>query len=220
MTDTRTDPPKITVYEALTRIIADLPGIGKEGRGPADQGRYAYRGIEQITSHVSVLLAKHGVVVVPSATVLSHIGAPGMKETWTDITLQVAWTIVGPDGSIMPAQTIGIGRDSGDKGANKAMSQAYKYLWLDLLCIADTKDDSDGADYSAGVAPDPPAFVKTAGMLAFDRIAGRTSETQAALRALKAEDRFKGRKLIVADLDANPEWLAAVEAVLDADEAS
>lgn len=207
------DPAVIPVYAALTRIIAELPAIGKDSRGPKDQGSYAYRGIETITGHVQPLLAKHGVVVVPSARVVSQAPSPGMKETWQDVTLEVEWTIVGPDGSTMTARTVGIGRDSGDKQCNKAMSQAYKYLWLDLLCIADSKDDSDGADYSADVAPPPPAPPKTAGMLVFDRLAGQSPETQAALRARKAD--FTDAKLTAASFDANDEWLDAAVYILD-----
>lgn len=202
-----------TVYQALTEIIKELPGIGKGGTGPKDQGGYKYRGIEQITSHVSVLLAKHGVVVIPSATLISDGPAPGMKESWTRVILQVDWTIVGPDGSTMPARTIGIGHDSGDKGSNKAMSQAYKYLWLDLLCIADTKDDSDGADYSTGVRAEPVPVPDTEGV----RLARRLREPMSAA----SKDRLKeiaanyGFKLIAADLDEHPEFANEVRLILD-----
>ena len=37
------------VVEALARVMRDLPAIGKGGRASAQQGGYAYRGIEQIT---------------------------------------------------------------------------------------------------------------------------------------------------------------------------
>jgi hypothetical protein len=144
-----------TVHHAITAVIAEMPAIGKEGRGPSDQGGYAYRGIEQITREVQPLLAKHGLVFVPKARLESWGPAPGMRDNWTDVVLSVEWTIVGPDGSTLTAQTIGIGRDSGDKGANKAMTQAFKYLLLDLFCVADAKDDSDGADYSAGHRGEP-----------------------------------------------------------------
>jgi len=199
-----------TVYQALTEIIKELPGIGKDGKGPADQGRYAYRGIEQITSHVSVLLAKHGVVVIPSATLISDTHAPGMKDAWTRIILQVDWTIVGPDGSTMPARTIGIGHDSGDKGANKAMSQAYKYLWLDLLCIADTKDDSDGADYSAGVRVEQP---DSEGVYLARRL--REPMSTATKDLLKKVAATYGCKLIASDLDEHPEFANEVRLLID-----
>lgn len=202
------------VQEALTEVMRALPAIGKEGRGPKDQGGYAYRGIEQITREVQPLLAKFGIILTPVANIVSIQPAPGMKETWTTTVLAVTWHIIGPEGDAIEAQTIGVGHDGSDKGANKAASQAFKYLLLHLFCISDAKDDSDSADYSKGVR-DEPTFVKTAGMHAFDRVAGQPAETQAALRALKTDERFKDRKLVVKDLDAHPDWLDAVIEVLD-----
>ena len=137
-------PPRSSVQEALAAVIADLPGIGRDDKSPEG---YAYRGIEAVTKQVQPLLARHGVVFVPRATITDVRPSPAMKEGWTDVFMQVEWSIVGPDGSTILAQTTGIGRDRADKGANKAMTQAFKYLLLDVLCIADTKDDSDGQTY-------------------------------------------------------------------------
>jgi len=53
------------VVEAVSRVMSELPAIGRDRRAAQEHGGYAYRGIDQITSHVSPLLAKHGVVLVP-----------------------------------------------------------------------------------------------------------------------------------------------------------
>lgn len=203
-----------TVWQSITAIMAEMPAIDKGGTAAAAQGGYAYRGIEQITSVLQPLLAKHGVFIAPSARLLWVNASPGMKtDNWTDTALEVHWTICGADGSTIEAQTIGIGRDNADKGANKAMSQAFKYLLLDLFCIADTKDDADGVDYSAHVETERRQPPKTAGQLVFDRLAGQSPETQAALRARKAD--FKDAKLSAPSFDADPDWLDAVVQVLD-----
>lgn len=203
---------EITVHEAISRIMVEMPAIGKDGRASAQQGGYAYRGIEDITSVLQTLFAKHRVVIAPKARMISWTPAPGMKENWTDVALEVEWLITGPDGSTMQAQTIGIGRDSADKGANKAMTQAYKYLLLDLLCIADKKDDSDGADYSAHERSSPPQ-VETAGLLLYRRLSEPMS--QATKSQLKEMAAFHERKLTVGDFDNDHIWLSAVAAVLD-----
>lgn len=202
----------MNVQQALSEIMRELPAIGKAGRGPKDQGSYAYRGIEQITAELQPLLAKHGVIIAPHATVVSIGPAPGYKESWTTTVLSVAWNIIGPEGDAIAAQTIGIGHDSSDKGANKAMSQATKYLYLELFCISDKKDETEAQDYSHGVQTDP-VYTKTAGQLVFDRLAGQSPETQAALRARKAD--FKDAKLSAPSFDADPDWLDAVVQVLD-----
>ena len=143
----------MTVQAALAAVMAEMPSIGKNDKSPEG---YAYRGIEAVTKHVQPLFAKYGVVMVPQAEITDIRPSPAMKEGWTDVFMRVAWTITGPDGSQLKAQTIGIGRDRADKGANKAMTQAFKYLLLDVLCIADSKDDSDSHNYDQGRA-EPPA---------------------------------------------------------------
>jgi hypothetical protein len=135
---------KLTVQGAVAAVMDDLPNIGKADRSPEG---YSYRGIEAVTKHVQPLFAKHGVVIAPKATITDVRPSPAMKDGWTDVYMQVEWTITGPDGSTITAQTTGIGRDRADKGANKAQTQAFKYLLLHMLCIADGKDDADSHTY-------------------------------------------------------------------------
>lgn len=134
----------VPVAQALAAVIADLPGISKADKSPEG---YAYRGVEAITKQLQPLLARHGVVIVPRSTVTQVVPSPAMKDGWQDVYAQVDWLIMGPDGSTIEARTNGIGRDRSDKGANKAQTQAYKYLLLHLLCIADSADDTDGQTY-------------------------------------------------------------------------
>ena len=133
-----------SVQAAVAAVIADMPNIGKGDKSPEG---YQYRGIEAVTKHVQPLFAKHGVVIAPRATITDVRPSPAMKDGWQDVYMQVEWTITGPDGSTITAQTTGIGRDRADKGANKAQTQAFKYLLLHLLCIADGKDDADSHSY-------------------------------------------------------------------------
>lgn len=133
------------VHQALAAVMAELPAIGKTDK-QSHEG-YMFRGIEAVTRHVQPLLAKHGVVIVPDARITEVKPAPAMKDGWQDVIMHVDWTIYGPDGSCVKAATTGIGRDKSDKGANKAQTQAFKYLLLHLLCIADSKDDADAHTY-------------------------------------------------------------------------
>lgn len=137
-------PPTPTLIEALAAVMAELPGMAKGDKSPEG---YLYRGVETITKELQPLLARHRVVFVPSARVTQILPSPAMKEGWQDVYVEVDWTIVGPDGSTLTARTNGIGRDKSDKGANKAQTQAFKYLLLHLLCIADKADDADGQTY-------------------------------------------------------------------------
>jgi hypothetical protein len=143
---TPTELPATNVIEALRRVIRDLPAIGKDGTGPSTQGGYKYRGIEQITRHVGPLFARHGLVMAPNAIVwrpTREITVSGKPNT--DESLLVTYRVYGPGGSLdfIEVQAPGIGRDSSDKGSNKAMTAAYKYALTQMLAVADAKDDND-----------------------------------------------------------------------------
>jgi len=137
------------IAEALVAITNDLPGIEKKKHGGGVP--YAFRGIEDITLALQPLLVKHGVVITPSASVVSVEPLPskGSKGDWTRTTLSVVYELRHANGSVITATTIGVGDDNGDKGANKAMSQAFKYLLLQTFCISDPADDGDGIPVDA-----------------------------------------------------------------------
>lgn len=167
MTDT-------TLVQALANVMAELPAISKK-KHPSENGKgltYAYRGIEEITSEVQNLFATHGVVIVPQVRSREVVDIVVNGNPWTDTFLEVGWLICG-HGEQIPACTFGVGRDNSDKGTNKAMTQAFKYLLLDLLCISDPSDDNDGTNTEADSAgerrasPNKGASDKQIGLIKF-----------------------------------------------------
>ena len=136
------------VIEALSMVMAELPGIGKDSKADPKQGGYSYRGIEAITREVQPLFAKHGVVIVPRVHDRRVVDIIVNEKPWTDTYIEVEWDIYGPGGTsdMVMARTFGMGRDNSDKGTNKAMTQCLKYLLLDLLAISDSADDNDGTN--------------------------------------------------------------------------
>jgi hypothetical protein len=148
--------PARNVTEALSRVMAELPGIGKDERADPRQGGYPYRGIEAITRQVQPLLARHGVVFAPHVHSHEVVDIEVNGKPWTDTRLLVSYSVfgpAGPDDRIEVGPILAIGRDSADKGANKCMTQAFKYLLLQLLCVSDSKDDADAASVEADRRP-------------------------------------------------------------------
>lgn len=144
-----TDEPRAEhVVEAIARVMRDMPAIGKDDRASDQQGGYSYRGIEKITAAAAPLLAKHGVVIVPNVVTWTRDEITvGNNKIWHDDRLMVTYTIYGPAGiedRIEAGPIACIGRDGADKGTNKALTQAYKYLLLQLLCVGDRAADNDG----------------------------------------------------------------------------
>lgn len=136
-------PRPAHVIEALARVMEELPGIGKDDTSP--QG-YNYRGIEAITRHIQTLMGKYCVVAVPRVTTRMTIDLTVNNKPWTEEQLEVVYTFYGPGGvddRIEVGPLWGLGRDNSDKGANKAMTQAFKYALIQTFCIGDGKDDPD-----------------------------------------------------------------------------
>jgi hypothetical protein len=133
--------------------MAELPAIAKDQKSP--QG-YQYRGIEQITKEAQGLFAEYGIVFAPQVEMFEQRDLVVNSKPWTDQRLLVRYKVYGPGGieDFIEVCVPGIGRDNSDKGANKAMSQAFKYALLQVLCIADAKDD---ADADASHEAEPPA---------------------------------------------------------------
>jgi hypothetical protein len=203
------------VIAALSAVMNDLPAIGKGDKSP--QG-YQYRGIEAITKQLQPLLSKHGVVIVPNASIVKVEHSPAMKEGWTDTFLDCEWTIYGPGGvdDKIVARTTGIGRDNSDKGANKAAKQAFKYLLLQMLSIADKADDADGVTYDHARAPEPVSMhVETKyseeAIALFMVCKLLPDEQKAALKAFAAEN---DRKVSTAAFDTDIAWADQVRAFI------
>lgn len=175
MTTKQTDDQAAHVIAALARVMAELGGIGKDNKSP--QG-YQYRGIEQITARAQTLFAKHGIVCVPTVQHMhmdDQLNAKGLaKPGWTDCHVSVRFRFYGPGGvdDYVDAVTVGIGRDNSDKGSNKAVTQAFKYALLQVLCIGDASGDSDAADDTQHRA-EPAAAQQPAGPVVSAGIANK-----------------------------------------------
>lgn len=142
--------PAANVIEAICRVKADLPGIGKGEQAPGAMGGYMYRGIEQLTAVLQDLTARHGIVVVPDGvteTVVNEFTTKGGAVN-TDTRIHFRWKVYGPGGitDFICGENVGIGRDNFDKGASKAGTQAFKEFLIKLFCIGDKSTDPDGQD--------------------------------------------------------------------------
>lgn len=200
MTDQQTDLPMPTnVIAALARVMGEIGGIEKLNPtqraqrgltgGSGDGIDYAYRGIDQITQAAVPLFHQYGVVIVPE--VLDHRVEHGLGRhgNMTEHIMQVAWTIYGPGGAddCIRAVTAGESRDSGDKGANKAQTAAFKNLLLRVLCITDPQDDTDNYD----TRDDGSHAPRQQGRAVVQRDEASDEELEALFSTLKPQQRLK-----------------------------
>lgn len=211
------------VIAALARVMHELPGIGKDSKAAEQQGGYAYRGIEAITAGAQRLLGRYGVVFVPEVLDVDTRDLVVNGKPWTDTVLRVRYRVFGPGGledHVDVGPLVAIGRDNSDKGANKAMTQAFKYALLQVLCIGDPKDDADSgspATDRAGKGDERSADDKArdngwndeADRLAAMNLAARVAQAAGKDTAARVKTWLAAHELHATQM---PGWVASMEA--------
>ena len=138
------------VFKVISDVQKDLAteGVGKTDRN--DHGRYNFRGIDSLYNALAPLLAKHGLVIIPSVLgkEVRQVQTSGGKTTnhWT---VDVSYTLAdSSDGNLTTTKFTGEAYDTSDKGLNKALTAAYKYLCFELFCIpTEGSDDADAVTH-------------------------------------------------------------------------
>lgn len=158
------NPPLI--HTLLTRIIGELPAIGKDSKVSGNYG-YNYRGIEDMMPSIKTQFAKHSVHMAPSHSVVSDEYGLGKNGNQRRVVLHSTFTFYAPDGSNVVTATIGEAMDMQDKAFNKAMTAALKYALIQTLAIADGDDpdayqpNGNGATPATNPQPEPQAPAPT-----------------------------------------------------------
>lgn len=143
------------VYQAINAVQKELAasGISKDTENKFDG--YKFRGIDAVYNHLSPLLAKHGLCILPrmmSRTSEERQSQKGGALFY--VTVEAEFDFVSAeDGTKHTVRTFGEAMDRGDKGTNKAMSAAFKYAAFQAFCIPteETSVDADGETHE--VAP-------------------------------------------------------------------
>ena len=160
-----TDKPATNVFAKIAAVQGELAkvGIAKNRRNQQGSG-YNFRGIDDVYSALSPLLAAHGLVIIPRVTSRECVERASKNGgALFYVTVHAEFDFVSADdGSIHTAATFGEAMDSGDKATNKAMSAAYKYAAFMTFAIP-TEGDNDADAHTPEVAPQPdPTFVDDA----------------------------------------------------------
>ena len=133
----------MNIYESITKIMEEVPSIGKNQRNKT-QG-FMYRGIDDVMNALQPLLAKNKVFIVPEIleqTREERISSKGGNLIYS--ICKIKYKFYAEDGSSVEAITIGEGMDSGDKATNKARAIAMKYALFQVFCIpTDEMKDPD-----------------------------------------------------------------------------
>ena len=122
------------IYQAINGVMAEIGAIGKNKKNSV-QG-FMYRSIDDVMNALQPALINQKLCIVPE--ILEDKSSERMSKSGsiTKYTeLKMKYTFFADDGSFVTAIVKGEAMDIGDKGANKAMSIAYKYACFQVFCI-------------------------------------------------------------------------------------
>lgn len=126
----------MSIFEKLLSVMKDVSYLQKDDTVSFGNTKYKAISEEKVTSTVRESLIKNGIVVIPVSQ--TH------KREGTLTTVDVVYRIqnVEDKDDYIEAVSSGTGADTQDKGVGKAMTYAYKYLFLRLFAIP-TGEDPD-----------------------------------------------------------------------------
>lgn len=178
----------MSVWLATSLVMGEVRAVGKDSRN--QQQGFMFRGIDAIINAVGPLLRKYGLIVRPVHSEIlayeSYVTKSGTNMIGCRVSVTYRWT--GPGGDWFETQVVGESSDAGDKSVPKAMSVAWRVMWLQTLSIPTDDPDPDSTAHERGgsepVPPPPPDF--------------SVEEVQAVLTALRAVSGLESDKRVVA----------------------
>lgn len=150
-------PAEGKIYQSMIDVMKAAEAIAK-GKRNQEQG-FAYRGIDDFYNELHSKMATHGVFCTPQA--LQRVETTYKTKSgsdWLHIRLEILFRFYATDGSFVSVGPFwGEGRDSGDKGSNKAHSIAHKYALMQAFMIpTEELDDPDGVKPEEGASRGGP----------------------------------------------------------------
>jgi hypothetical protein len=129
------------VYKKILEVMKEVDYLVKDDTVSFSSTKYKGLREEVVTTKVRDAMVKHGLVVFPISQVHSRepIGEKGSVLSILDVTYRFVDT---EDDTFFDAVSSGTGADTQDKGVGKAMTYAYKYLFLRTFAIP-TGEDPD-----------------------------------------------------------------------------
>lgn len=124
------------IYQRMTEVMKDVQYLCKDDNVEFKTTKYKAISEEKVTSTVREALIKHGLVVFPVEQHRERVGS----ITSVDVKYRLQ-CVDNPEDYIIVVSS-GDGADSQDKGAGKAMTYAYKYMFLRTFAIP-TGEDPD-----------------------------------------------------------------------------
>lgn len=126
----------MNIYEKILSIMQDVQYLAKDDHVSFGSTNYKALSEEKVTSIMRAELLKHKLVVFP----VSQNSVRNGTITHVDVVYRMV-NVEAPEDFIEIA-SCGDGADTQDKGSGKAMTYAFKYMWLRTFALP-TGEDPD-----------------------------------------------------------------------------
>lgn len=141
------DEYPLSVHEAIAEVTRRVRHIAKDKQTTGGE-RFSFRGIDDVLVELHPLLGEVGLVLMPHRIVERERETRATRNggTLNVAHVTVEYLLVGPDGTSLIGSACGEAGDSGDKGTQKALSQAYKSFALQTFSIPTQESARDEPD--------------------------------------------------------------------------
>lgn len=144
----------MSIYEKILAIMQDVNHIQKDDTVSYKSTNYKALSEEKVTSIMREKMIEQKLIVFPVKQEFRKDG----YISHVDVTYRIVDTETGDS---IEVTSCGDGADTQDKGAGKAMTYAYKYMWLRTFAIPTGEDPDKIAsaqldDMEKGKTPEPP----------------------------------------------------------------
>lgn len=126
----------MNIYEKIADIMKNVQYLAKDDNVEFGSTKYKALSEEKVTTIMRKELISHGLIVYPTAQSTTRTG----NITHVDVIYKML-NIENPEECIEIA-SCGDGADTQDKGSGKAMTYAFKYMWLRTFALP-TGEDPD-----------------------------------------------------------------------------
>ena len=126
----------MNIYEKLGEVMKSIQYLKKDDKVEFGNTKYKALSEEKVTMTMRNEMVKQGLLVFPIDQKWERTG----QITHVDVKYRIV-NIENPE-EFIDVVSCGDGADSQDKGSGKAMTYAYKYMWLRTFAIP-TGEDPD-----------------------------------------------------------------------------
>ena len=144
------------IHESIISIMGEVDAIAKDKKNES-QG-FKYRGIDDVYNTLHSLMAKHGIFTTSEIKEsVSEVHTTKSGAVMFHEKMLITYTFFAKDGSSVSSTVKGVGMDSGDKAANKAMAIGHKYAMIQIFAIptVDLIDPDAERPEGEGIKPKP-----------------------------------------------------------------